>query len=380
MDFVVRMAREFEGRRHNERMIRKDPLQRSGAAAPPSAARRAAREGPRAGEPRRWSDPIRIHLINSPDIESNWFVPEELQARAAAAVGGGRRIAVTTSDDPLTVTPAMREADVLVGFRLPTPRIRELSRLRWIHLVSAGADHLLPFDWLPAHVRVSNSSGVHAELAGEYASAALLMLNARMPAHVTNQRRGHWAQVFNSPIRGKTVVVVGLGAIGGEVARRARRLGLRVLGVRRRPRPHPGVDDVYGPGDLATLLPRAAMVVVTAPLTPETRHLLGPKELDLLPRGAGLVNMSRAAVVDYGALAERLEAGALGGAVIDVCDPEPLPPDSPLWQVKNLIITPHISSDPTDYVARMSVIFLDNFVRLVGGRPLRNRVHPGRGY
>jgi len=365
-------------------MVRKDPRQRSGAAfaatAPRATRPQTTREERLAAKARRWSEPIRIHLINSSDIESNWFVPGELEGRAAAALSGTRRVAVTTSDDPLTVTPAMRDADVLVGFRLPTPGIRELPKLRWIHLVSAGADHLLPFDWLPPRVRLSNSSGVHAELAGEYACAALLMLNARMPVHVTNQRRGHWEQVFNDPIRGKTVVVVGLGAIGGEVAHRARDLGLRVLGVRRSRRPHPRVDEVYGPSDLTTLLPQAAMVVVTAPLTLETRHLIGPKELDLLPRGAGLVNMSRAGVVDYGALAERLETGALGGAVIDVCDPEPLPSHSPLWHVRNLIITPHISSDPTDYVERMSVIFLDNFVRLVDGRPLRNRVHPGRGY
>ena len=341
--------------------------------------RGSARGGRHGQAPVQWRE-IRIHLLNSPDIEANWFDPDELREQARAVVGRRRAVVVSVSRDPGDVPHAMRTAHVLVGFQLPTHRLAELPDLRWIHLVSAGVNHLLPLDWLPPPVTLTNSSGVHAPLAGEYGAAALLMLNVRIPAHVTNQRRGHWDQTFNSPIRGKTLVLVGLGAIGGEVARQAKRLRLRVLGVRRSRRAHAHVDEVYGPQDLPKLLPRADFVVITAPLTPETRHLLGPKELDLLPRGAGLVNMSRAGLVDYDALAQRLEAGALGGAIIDVCDPEPLPQDSPLWHVRNLLVTPHISSDPTDYVDRMSVIFLDNLARLVSGRPLGNRVIPARGY
>jgi len=323
---------------------------------------------------------ICIHLLNSPEIEANWFDPDRLRAEARRVVGRRREVVVSVSRDPSEVAPAMRTAHVLVGFHLPTHRLAECPEVRWIHLVSAGVDHLLPLDWLPPQVRLTNSSGVHAQLGGEYGVAALLMLNVRVPAHVANQREGHWEQTFNSPMRGKTVVVVGLGAIGSEVARQAKRLGLRVLGIRRSRRAHAHVDEVHGPEDLPRLLPRADFVVINAPLTPETRHLIGPNELNLLPRGAGLVNMSRAGLVDGDALAERLETGALGGAIIDVCDPEPLPADSPLWRVKHLLITPHVSSDPADYVDRMSVIFLDNLARLVSGRPLRNRVVPARGY
>ena len=137
---------------------------------------------------------------------------------------------------------------------------------------------------------------------------------------------------------------------------------------------------MYRPSALLGLLPKADFVVVTAPLTPATRHLIGGKELDRLRPGAGLVNMSRADLVDYEALAARLEAGTLGGAVIDVARPEPLPPDSPLWRTPNLLITPHISSDPLDYVERMARIVVDNARRLVAGRPLQNRVDPARGY
>jgi phosphoglycerate dehydrogenase-like enzyme len=137
---------------------------------------------------------------------------------------------------------------------------------------------------------------------------------------------------------------------------------------------------VYAPGDLPAILPRADFVLVTAALTPETRGMLGAKELSLLRPGAGVINMSRAGLVDYQALGAKLERGELRGAVIDVCDPEPLPPESPLWKVRDLLITPHISSDPLDYVERTMAIIEDNLRRLLAGRPLRNTVDPARGY
>ncbi len=323
---------------------------------------------------------LHIHLVNAPEIAAYAFVPERLRDRVRSVVDGRLPVTVTAGRDPTDVPAEMRRAHVVVGFALPVGRMAEIPDLRWIHLVSAGVNHLLPLDWLPPGVVLTTSSGVHSELAGQYGAAALLALNFRMPVHATNQRRGHWDQVFNSPIGGKTVVLVGLGAIGGSVARQARRLGLRVLGVRRSRRPHPHADAVFAPAELPALLPRADFVVVTAPLTPETRHLLGAKELDLLKPGAGVVNMSRAALVDYEALARKLEAGALAGAVIDVCSPEPLPPESPLWHTRSLLITPHVSSDPLDYVERMTRIFVDNARRLLAGRPLRNRVDPRRGY
>jgi phosphoglycerate dehydrogenase-like enzyme len=331
----------------------------------------------------RWSRPLRefrIHLINAPGIAAYCFTPERLRERVRGTVKRHLPVTVTVGRDPAEVPAEMRSAHVVVGFDLPVPRISGVPDLRWIHLVSAGVNHLLPLDWLPPGVVLTNSSGVHSELAGQYGAAALLALNFRLPVHATNQRRGRWDQVFNSPIGGKTVVLIGLGAIGGSVARQARRLGLRVLGVRRTRRSHPDADAVFAPAALPRLLPRADFVVVTAPLTSESRHLLGARELDLLRPGAGVVNMSRAALVDYEALARKLETGALAGAIIDVCDPEPLPPEAPLWHTRNLLITPHVSSDPVDYVERMSRIFVDNARRLLAGRPLRNRVDPARGY
>jgi phosphoglycerate dehydrogenase-like enzyme len=324
---------------------------------------------------------VHVHLLNAPDIAAYAIPPERLRERLQPLVRARRAaLRITEDHDPAQVTAPMREATVLVGFNLPHRRLAEMPRLRWIHLISAGVDHLVPLDWLPPSVTLTNSSGVHAELAGEYACCALLMVNVGMPRHASSQRIGHWDQVFNSPIRGKTVVLIGVGAIGGAAARHAKRLGLRVLGVRRRRRRHPHVDEMYAPEDLPAILPRADFVLVTAALTPQTRGMLGAKELSLLRPGAGVINMSRAGLVDYQALGAKLERGELRGAVIDVCDPEPLPPESALWRVPDLLITPHISSDPLDYVERTMAIIEDNLRRLLAGRPLRNTVDPARGY
>lgn len=150
---------------------------------------------------------LHIHLINAPEIAAYWFDPERLRERVRSAVDGRLPVTVTAGDDPHDVPAEMRRAQVVVGFDLPTRRMAEMPDLRWVHLVSAGVNHLLPLDWLPPGVVLTNSSGVHSELAGQYGAAALLALNFRMPVHATNQRRGHWDQVFNAPIGGKTVVL-----------------------------------------------------------------------------------------------------------------------------------------------------------------------------
>lgn len=324
---------------------------------------------------------VRVHCLNTPDIAAYAIPPDRLSERLRPLVETtGIDLRVTESHEFGEIPPAMREATVLVGFELPTRRIGELPDLEWIHLISAGVDHLLPLDWLPRRVVMTNSSGVHSELAGEYAAGALLALNIGMPRHATNQRIWRWDQVFNSPICGKTLVLIGVGAIGGAAAMHAKRLGLTVLGVRRSRRRHRWVDEMYGPEALPDILPRADFVLVTAPLTPATRHMIGAKELDLLRPTAGVINIARAALVDYDTLARKLEHGGLRGAIIDVTDPEPLPADSPLWKVPDLLITPHISSDPVDYVERTMGIIVDNLERLLGGRRLRNRVDRARGY
>jgi phosphoglycerate dehydrogenase-like enzyme len=210
---------------------------------------------------------------------------------------------------------------------------------------------------------------------------ALLMLNHGVPHFVTRQRERRWDPIFMTPIAGRTVAIVGVGRIGGEVARLARRFGLRVLGVRRSGRPHRWVHRMFTTKGLRVALRQADFVVVTTPLTSDTRGLIGAKELDCLPRHAGLVNLGRGPVVDYDALSAKLWTRELSGAVLDVFHEEPLPPESPLWTTPNVILSPHCAvDDGRAYVSRCLDIFFDNLRRYLGGRPLRNVVDRTQGY
>jgi phosphoglycerate dehydrogenase-like enzyme len=169
--------------------------------------------------------------------------------------------------------------------------------------------------------------------------------------------------------------------MGIAVARAARRLGMRVLGVRRSGRPLRGIDEMGGLDRLDAFLARADVLVVATPATDETRGLIDRRRLGLMKPGAGLVNVGRAAVVDYDALADALEAGRLGGAILDVFSPEPLPPESRLWRTPRLVVVPHCSSDDASAYADMVLdLFFENLGRLSAGKPIKNRVVPARQY
>jgi phosphoglycerate dehydrogenase-like enzyme len=325
---------------------------------------------------RRRSGPIELHIDNCSSYDQVfWVTPERWTAAARRHRALARHLAPRFAFDLEGFDEAMQSAELLIGWELPRKDLRERApRLRWVHFTGAGLEHLAPFDWIPEGVVLTNNSGVHAPKMAEYAEMAILMLANRVPFHVTNQRQARWQQFFPAPVTGKTLLIVGVGAMGGAAAARARRLGLRVLGVRRTGKPHRHVDRMFRPEALDRLLPEADFVLVTAPLTPATRGLLGRRQLDLMKPEAGLINMGRAGIVDYDALADKLTRGELAGAILDVFDPEPLPSTSPLWHTPNLIMTPHCSSDAPDYADRTLDLFFENFRRYLAGRPLRNEV------
>ena len=289
---------------------------------------------------------------------------------------------LTDLDILATATGLVCSNDVITDARFPQHDLGAVApKLRWIHIIGAGIEPLLPLDWLPAGVTLTNNSGVHVQKTSEFATMALLMLNARLPQIVSNQARTHWEQVFTPSIRGKTVVVIGLGDMGGAAARQARTLGMRVIGIRRRARPHRYVDEMMELRDLGQALEQADFIFVAAPLTPESHHLLDGGMLAQAKAGAGLVNIGRAGVVDYEALRMALISGVLSGAILDVFDPEPLPSSSPLWSTPNLIVMPHCSSDDLDsYMPKTLDLVFENVTRLAAGKPLKNTVDQQRGY
>jgi phosphoglycerate dehydrogenase-like enzyme len=327
---------------------------------------------------------LRVHVAAlTSQNEVFWVTPERFAAAVARHADVGRRIDVDFSWDLEGFAEAVADADALIGWRFPQAELARLApRLRWIQLTGAGHEHLQPFDWLPRGVALTTNSGAHAPKAGEFAATAILMLNNDLPFLMTNQRKARWEQSFSSGIEGKTLAVIGVGAMGGAAARWAKqRLKMHVLGVRRSGRGHRYVDTMYRPGELDRVLPEADFVLVTAPLTRETEALIDRRALASMKRGAGLINMGRARVVDYVALADELRSGRLRGAVLDVFDPEPLPADSPLWSTPNLVISPHVSSDDVgNYIDRTLDVFFANVRRFLSNRPLRNRVVKARQY
>ena len=250
-------------------------------------------------------------------------------------------------------------------------------RLRWMQLQNAGIDNPVFGRLLEKGVRLTTSSGTTAVPLAHNAIAGVLALARRLPAAFEAQRRRAWEPGWDAPaprdLPGQTMVIVGLGAIGAEIAKLARTLGLHVLGVRRSAAaPGDPVDEMHPPSALPELLPRADWIVLTLPLTPETEGLIGREALAALPQGAHLVNVARGAIVDEPALIDALATGKLAGAYLDVFAEEPLPDASPLWALPNVIITPHNSSASEGNAGRIVELFVDNLRRWAADEPLRN--------
>jgi D-2-hydroxyacid dehydrogenase (NADP+) len=255
--------------------------------------------------------------------------------------------------------------------------------LRWIQLTSAGADRLLNSGFVEQGITVTTVSGLHATPIGEYVIGAILMFAKGAPRTMRAQLKREWTRFAPVEVRGKTVGIIGFGHIGEEVGRLAKALGCRVLATRRsatQPASHPFADEVLPPSAMPRVLAESDYVVLSMPLTPETRGLIGERELRSMKPTAVLVNIARGAVVVEPDLVRALREGWIAGAALDVFEREPLPEDSPLWDLKNVIITPHISGGTEIYNERAVEIFCDNLRRYLAGEPLRNVVDPARGY
>jgi phosphoglycerate dehydrogenase-like enzyme len=289
--------------------------------------------------------------------------------------------------------------DVLLSFRMPDDIVRRARGLKWVQLLSAGADHALGGPLKGASIPITTASGVHATPIGEYTIASMLAYARRFHVTIRAQERREWVRraVISSldVIRGKTLGIVGYGSIGRETARLAEAFGMRVLALKRNPSERRetgwtprGVGDPegriparwYGPEQCCELLGESDYVSVTLPLTAATRGFIGVKEIAAMKSGAYLVNIGRGAVVDEAALAAALAAGKIGGAGLDVFEREPLPADSPLWDFEHAILTPHVSGDFRGYMGLACELFAENLRRFQSDQPLLNRVDPVHGY
>ncbi len=326
---------------------------------------------------------VRVHLATDPGVD--WYYRmdrERFEAAGREFPDTFRQIAPSWSDEDEGFRRGVRDAEILIGWKFPKDRLAERApALRWIQLNGAGVDHLYPLDWLPPGVGLANASGVHTGKSFEYVLMALVALNNRLPRLVGYQQARRWRKIQSGTLPGRTALVVGLGAVGTGAARAAKTLGMRVLGVRRSGRPHEHVDELFRPEALRQALPRADYVVLATPLTGETTEILGAEEIALLPDGAGVVNLGRGRLIHQPSLEAALGRGKLGGAFLDVATPEPLPPESTLWDAPDLIVTPHVGADDIErYIPQCLRIALENIRRDLAGEPLRNLVDPALGY
>ena len=310
-----------------------------------------------------------------------------------AALRGKRRFpserqAVTPLAD---LEAALADAEVLFGFwggALPDlVRPAALPRkLRWMQLTSAGADRVDPA-LIRAGLAFTSVSGLHATPIAESVLGYMLMFEKGWPALWRRQAEHNYDRmVVPRILAGRTVGVVGMGAIGIECARLAKAIGCRVLSIRRsvgERGPDAVADEVLPPGALDELLAESDHVVLAIPLTEETRRMIGAAQLRTMgarSERSYLINIARGEVVDEAALIEALREGVIAGAALDVFEREPLPPESPLWELDNVIITPHITGGVENYNELATSIFCDNLRRYLDGEPLRNIVDPDRGY
>ena len=249
--------------------------------------------------------------------------------------------------------------------------------LAWIHSIQAGVDRF-PFDaFRERDIALTNSTGIHGDVIGETVLGYMLAFARRLHAHRSNQERNTWQvaawdEAF--PLRGESVCVVGLGTLGRGVAVRADALGMNVSGVKRTPTPVDGVDRVYPAGDLHEAISDARFVAITVPLTDATEGLIGRAELETMREDAYLINVARGPVVDQPALVSALEAEDIAGAALDVFETEPLPSESPLWEMNEVIVTPHSAAFTRDYYERIAALVRENCRRLDAGESLANRV------
>jgi len=304
-----------------------------------------------------------------------------------------------TCKTPEEMLPLLGEPEILYTYHadfLP----EQAPRLKWVQLSSAGADHLLGKPIMQSDIAITTASGIHAIPIAEYVFGSMLAFARRFPLAFAFQQKhewpkGRWSALLGTELRGATIGIIGYGSIGREIGRLAKAFGMRVLASKRNPARRedsgyrtPGsgdarmehVDEVFGPDELAQMVSACDYVVVALPLTPETRGIVSESVIRAMKPTAYFVNISRGEVVDEEALIRALREGRIAGAGLDVFWQEPLPPDSPLYDLPNVILTPHISGATAAYNDRATDLFAENLRRYLAGEPLLNLVDKALGY
>jgi glyoxylate/hydroxypyruvate reductase len=342
----------------------------------------------------------RLLVVDLMATSKNWALTPEGEQRLARELTPGWKMHIvrspTSSDGDGPPRPSdevmetIRDAEVYYGFGIPRLLFLEAKRLKWVHSAAAGVGTSTYPEMVDSDVILTNSAGIHAIPIAEYCVAGVLHFLRGFDMVIDQQRRTEWnKQPFvrmDSVLREMDTVralIIGVGGLGGAAAERLTALGAKCTGARRRVGlgTPPGFDRIISLDQLDAELPKHNVVILAAPLTPETANLLTAERLDLLPPETIIVNVARGAQLDEVALAERLTSGRLRAAVLDVFRQEPLPAESPFWGLSNVLLSPHISPvSPGRFWPRQLDLFFDNWRRYSKGLPLRNLVDKRAGY
>lgn len=313
--------------------------------------------------------PVLLLALNPDAID-----PEQLAEVQAAAPG--MRVIVTR--DRAEIEAVLSDIEIAAAY-FPRDLLTKAPNLRWYQQWAAGADWLMRHPELADRkFKITTASGVHSVQITEHIIGMLLAFARRLPQALRAQGEKEWRDAKGDEVfelYGKRMLLVGVGAIGTRTAEIATALGMRVTGVRRDPsKTVPGVESMHAVGKLRELLPSADFVVITAPLTEENRGMFGEAELNLMKRSAYLVNIGRGGTIDEAAMIRALQAGTISGAALDVFEKEPLSPDSPLWDMENVIVTAHYSGASPEYDRRAVRVLVENLNRFSSGHHMNNEL------
>jgi phosphoglycerate dehydrogenase-like enzyme len=324
-------------------------------------------------------------LISIQQPVAQWQIPEDGVAALRKRFPHITFVYATTAAERAA---GLRDADAAYTWILNADELASAEKLRWVHTSAVAVETLCLRELFARSILVSNTRGVQAIPIAEHVMAVLLALAKQVPFVLQNQAQSRWAQnEFTGErlpwlLNGRTLGVIGVGTIGSEIAKRAQTFGMRVIAMRRRPAygviGH--VEQIYGLPDLPDFLAQCHALVIAAPLTPETEGLMGAAQFAQLPKGAVVINVGRAKIIDTDAMMSSLENGHLGGASLDVFPKEPLPPEHPLWKTPNVILTPHTSGFRRGHWEEVIELFGDNLERWLKGEPLKYRIEPELGY
>lgn len=308
-----------------------------------------------------------------------WSSPDDALSTIARRFPAAR-VTLCCHKDTFAPLLAEHRPQIVLSVDKLKPRARrewlDTPSVRWLHAANTGVDHLAP--WPVERLTVTNSP-VHSEAVADYAIAAILSMNLGFPRFAAQQRRRIWQSHALRTLRGRTVAIVGFGRIGQGIGHRARALGMRVIGLRVTPEASAAADDVRGVERLNESLSEADFVALTLPLTARSRGMIDAAAIAAFKPGSCLVNVARGGIVDEAALKTALATGRIAAAYMDVFATEPLPQDSPFWDMDNVVVTPH-TGDSENWQQAAIDLFCDNLVRWSAGQPLRNVTDPQRGY